>query len=366
MLGNAEKNVERSAQKPERAPASDAIAGPDAFIALVASVLVSPEPFVHECNVDPLLPLPNDDELKARRSQFLACFLANHQRFYATYAMLGDRRSKEVYLQQILFRLLGYKLARSPCNTPDYWAHRSVCMAVPSEPSSLRDHLADLRHFRWQRGATLLHLDCTIWTIFQQFFQRQYHLERPDVVVRPEAGDHVVDAGAFIGDTALDFACAVGPSGRVHAFEIIDSHLEIARHNLAQNPAISNVTLLPVEIADRDQVGDVISGPVQPGFGIGPQRDAVAFRSLDSLVDEGVLPRVDFIKMDIEGGELAALRGARRTLAAFRPKLAISVYHRVEDFFAIPQFLTELDLGYRLHLEHYSMIQWETVLYAIA
>jgi hypothetical protein len=266
MLGNAEENVERSAQKPRRPPASDVIAGPDAFVAFVASALVSPEPFVHECNVDPLLPLPSDDELKARRSQFLACFIANHRRFYATYAMLDDRRSKEVYLQQILFRLLGYKLARSPCNTPEYWAHRSAWLAVPSEPSRLRDRLADMRHFRWQRGATLLHIDCSIWAIFQQYFLRQYHLERPDVVVRPEAGEHLVDAGGFIGDTALDFACAVGPSGRVHAFEIVDSHLEIARHNLAQNPAISNVTLLPVALADRDQVGDVVSGPGATGL----------------------------------------------------------------------------------------------------
>jgi hypothetical protein len=249
MLGNAEENIESSAQESERAPASDSIAGPDAFAAFVASAVVSPELFAPECNVGPLLPLPSDDELKVRRSQFLACFIANHRRFYATYAMLGDRRSKEVYLQQILFRLLGYKLARSPCNTPEYWACRSAWLAVPSEPSGLRDRVADLRHFCWQRGTTLVHIDCSIWAIFQQSFLRQYHLERPDVVIRPEAGEHVVDAGAFIGDTALDFACAVGPFGRVHAFEIIDSHLEIARHNLAQNPAISNVT--PAAGGDR-------------------------------------------------------------------------------------------------------------------
>src|SRR3981189_1314382 len=112
MLGTAEENVEcrGQVQEPGLSTPSAEIAGADAFVAFIAAALVSPEPFVHECNVDPLLPLPSDDELKVRRSQFLACFIANHRRFYATYAMLDDRRSKEVYLQQILFRLLGYKL----------------------------------------------------------------------------------------------------------------------------------------------------------------------------------------------------------------------------------------------------------------
>src|SRR5205823_10605344 len=239
----------------------------------------------------------------------LACLLANHQRFYNTYALLGDRRSIEVYFQQLLFRLLGYKLACSPCNTREYGARRAFGMALPSEPSRLSELLPDIRHFRWQSGTTPLHLDCTYFSILQHHLG-QYHLERPDVVVRPEPGDHVVDIGFFIADVALDFACDVGPSGWVYGFDIVDSHFEIARHNLAQNPAISNVTLLPTAISDRDQAGDIVSGPVQAGFGISPHREDVALRTLDSLVDEGVLPRVDFIKMDIEGSELAALRGA--------------------------------------------------------
>jgi FkbM family methyltransferase len=370
-VSDSANNIARSAQQSGQSSVSDAIAGPEAFAAFVAAALVSPEPFP----LDPLVPQPSDDELEMMRSRFLACFLANHQRFYNTYARLGDRRSKELYLQQLLFRLLGYKLARSPCNTPEYWARRAFCMALPSEPSPLNELLSDIRHFRWQSGTTPLHLDCTYFSILQhhlgqhhlgQHHLGQYHLERPDVVVSPEPGDHVVDIGFFIADVALDFACDVGPSGRVYGFDIVDSHFEIAQHNLAQNPAISNVTLLPAAISDRDQAGDIVSGPVQAGFGISPDRKDVALRTLDSLVDEGVLPRVDFIKMDIEGSELAALRGARRTLAMFRPKLAISLYHRAEDSFAIPEFLTELDLGYRLHFEHYSLNHWETVLYAIA
>jgi hypothetical protein len=46
--------------------------------------------------------------------------------------------------------------------------------------------------------------------------------------------------------------------------------------------------------------------------------------------------------------------------------LAISLYHRLEDFVVIPQFLASLGLGYEFHLDHYTIHAEETVLYAAA
>ena len=79
---------------------------------------------------------------------------------------------------------------------------------------------------------------------------------------------------------------------------------------------------------------------------------------------EKILSKVNFIKMDIEGAELAALHGAEITLRQFRPKLAICVYHQLEDFWTIPQFLDGLDLGYRFYLRHFTAYGEETVLFA--
>ncbi len=70
--------------------------------------------------------------------------------------------------------------------------------------------------------------------------------------------------------------------------------------------------------------------------------------------------------MDIEGSELAALQGAEQTLRQFQPRLAISIYHKFGDFFAIPAYLHGLRLGYRLYLDHYTIHAEETVLYASA
>jgi hypothetical protein len=76
------------------------------------------------------------------------------------------------------------------------------------------------------------------------------------------------------------------------------------------------------------------------------------------------LPKVDFIKMDIEGAELNALQGAEQSLRAFRPSLAISVYHRDDDWVTIPDYLDSLDLGYEFFLDHFTIYESETVLFA--
>jgi hypothetical protein len=52
-------------------------------------------------------------------------------------------------------------------------------------------------------------------------------------------------------------------------------------------------------------------------------------------------------------------------LKRFKPKLAIALYHKPEDFWTIPDFLQSLDLGYRFYLGHYTIFEYETVLYAI-
>ena len=75
--------------------------------------------------------------------------------------------------------------------------------------------------------------------------------------------------------------------------------------------------------------------------------------------------KVTFLKMDIEGSELAALRGAERIIREQRPKLAICVYHKPEDLWEIPSLLLSYHPDYKLYLRHYSINETETVLYAI-
>lgn len=83
-------------------------------------------------------------------------------------------------------------------------------------------------------------------------------------------------------------------------------------------------------------------------------------------IDEVIKDKITFIKMDIEGSEMNALRGAVKTIAKNKPRLAICVYHKPEDILEIPAFILSLVPEYKLYLRHYSnYFATETVLYAI-
>lgn len=74
---------------------------------------------------------------------------------------------------------------------------------------------------------------------------------------------------------------------------------------------------------------------------------------------------VSFIKMDIEGAELEALKGASETIKKYRPTLALSIYHKPEDIVELPAYIKTLVPEYKLYLRNYHLDHTETVLYAI-
>ena len=83
--------------------------------------------------------------------------------------------------------------------------------------------------------------------------------------------------------------------------------------------------------------------------------------ALDSVIEE----QVTFIKMDIEGAELNALKGAKRLISTYRPKLAVCLYHKPEDIITIPKYVKSLVPDYKLYVRHYSNNTGEFVLYAV-
>ena len=83
--------------------------------------------------------------------------------------------------------------------------------------------------------------------------------------------------------------------------------------------------------------------------------------SLDAVIDG----KVTFIKMDIEGAEYEALKGAERLIREYKPKLAVSVYHKPEDIWELPGLILSFCPEYTFYLRHYSLSSEETVLYAV-
>ena len=200
----------------------------------------------------------------------------------------------------------------------------------------------------------------------------QYYFNRGNVRIEPEEGDHVVDAGGFIGDTAIRFALDVGHEGCVYSFEPVANNLQLMEVNIRCNN-LKNVVIIPYGLSNVHNEGSPITlkdETMADGVGIGFNIDTtvkdanVPLAMLDELGKNKTVKRVDYIKMDIEGIELRALEGAELTIRAFKPKLAICIYHTYEHLYGISQWIKNLDLGYRMFIDMYSFDGTEQILYA--
>ena len=67
------------------------------------------------------------------------------------------------------------------------------------------------------------------------------------------------------------------------------------------------------------------------------------------------LPRVDYIKLDIEGAELDMLHGAAKTISRWKPKMAISAYHKSEDLWTPASYVKSLRSDYEFKFRHYKI-----------
>lgn len=87
--------------------------------------------------------------------------------------------------------------------------------------------------------------------------------------------------------------------------------------------------------------------------------------SLDEFVQEQKIEKVDFIKLDIEGAEMNALKGAQSTILKDRPQMAISIYHSKADYSDIALYLNEILTDYIFKIGHYGITNCGSCLYAI-
>ena len=69
--------------------------------------------------------------------------------------------------------------------------------------------------------------------------------------------------------------------------------------------------------------------------------------------------------MDVEGAEQAVVDGILTLLSQHKPKLAVSVYHKVEDIIDIPLKIKQANPEYKFYLRHYTQGYSETVLFAV-
>lgn len=173
-----------------------------------------------------------------------------------------------------------------------------------------------------------------------------------------------VDAGCLDCTTDLDFVeWCQGSYKHIYAFEPDAKSYEKCV-NIAGEKGIQKLTIVNKGLWE---------GTARLGFGHNNSNlalskieekgeDEIETVALDDFL-EG--ERVSFIKMDIEGAELSALKGAENTIKMYKPRLAISIYHKVNDFIDIPEYLLSIVPEYKFYVRHYSCYKFETVLYAL-
>lgn len=169
-----------------------------------------------------------------------------------------------------------------------------------------------------------------------------------------------VDAGAFDGDTIQEFLNQTdGNYNHIYAFEPDKINYEkLNKRNFGGNTLIYNAGLYS-ETAE-------LSFAAGKGGSSKVEEDAAETIQVFRF-DELELPndKITFIKMDIEGSELNALRGMEQTIKRCRPKLAICMYHKIEDLWELPLYIKKLVPEYRLYIRNYTTYLDEVVLYAV-
>ena len=289
------------------------------------------------------------------------------------YNILNDTESKKMLLKLCAYRIFGHKRVKLPRHNDAYWKMLQQIKQYVDQNSSLKIKFFDLVLKIFDMSA--LNYDLKVYATEPGccciFFQKQYELHRSGVICKAESGDYVIDAGACWGETTMYFANAVGESGKVFSFEFIPSNLEVTKTNIALNPHLQNRIQLierPIWSESEEKLYYVDWGP---GSRVTNDEKKYNYQgvcttlSIDDLVERDKIKKIDFIKMDIEGSEYNALKGAEKTIRKFKPKLAISLYHSLDDFITIPQLLYSLNLDYTFYLDHHTIYQNKTVLFAI-
>lgn len=182
----------------------------------------------------------------------------------------------------------------------------------------------------------------------------------------PQPGDVILDGGVS-GNISVEqkFSEIVGERGHIYAFEP-EPVCYFQAEEKAKN--IKNITLLPLGMWNKcEKVTFLSEGPGSHVVYNNKEDNCVIchMTTIDTIVSQYNIDKVDMIKLDVEGSEEKALLGGIKTIVRHRPKLLISLYHNSNDIFELPLFVKKLNLNYKFYLGHHRPSLQETVLYAL-
>lgn len=282
--------------------------------------------------------------------QIFNAWEAFYNGYSTTYELLSDETSRVNYVASICARMF-WHIRKMP-------VIKKYVISPPLEKTSAG-------HYNLESLGFVIQLDIGLGPICLDFCLEQYRYNIGEIDIAAVPDDIVLDGGAYIGDTALYFASRVGPAGKVFSFEFSPNNIARFEHNMALNPELAHrITLVqrPLWSTSNTPISFSNDGPASTVSDTGTAYKTIC---IDDFVHEHHLTHLDFIKLDIEGAEVEAIRGAAKTIARFRPKLAICLYHAKEHYYQIPLLIKQIHPAYDCYVRHMTAGLAETVLYCI-
>jgi FkbM family methyltransferase len=215
------------------------------------------------------------------------------------------------------------------------------------------------------------------FSVAQSVYESDQYFSKTIKVWNPSEDEVIIDGGAYNGDSAQAFIrWTNGKFKHIYCFE---PTLESFNELQTALDKYSNTTCQRKGLSDDNKTLSFITYAANPlashisyaGNAYNTPRIPESQRQIETIdvcaIDKTIDDNITFIKMDIEGSELDALKGGAKTIKRYKPKLAICIYHKIEDFWEIPLYIHSLVPEYQLYVRQHapSAACSETVLYAI-
>ena len=172
-----------------------------------------------------------------------------------------------------------------------------------------------------------------------------------------EKNESFVDVGGFDGFTTSEFIKRCPLYDDIYFFEPEQKNLDLAKVKLE---GFKNISFIKAGLSNKKQILKFdISGSSSKISENGTVE--ILVEKLDDIVKKPVT----FIKMDIEGSEKEAIEGSYNVIKNYHPKLAIAVYHKMEDFWVIPELILGIRNDYDVYLRHYTEGITETIMFFV-
>lgn len=180
-------------------------------------------------------------------------------------------------------------------------------------------------------------------------------------LIKFREGEVFVDCGAYDGDTAISFIQALKEQN-INSYDSIIS-FEPDEENFKKLCSRNIRNHVCVEAGVSDKTGKIsFDSDDASGVICDNGESFINIDTIDNVLDS---KKATFIKMDIEGAEMDALKGGKDTIQKYKPILAICIYHKKQDLFEIPDYIHTLVPEYKLYIRAYCDNCNELVLYAV-